>query len=641
MSLFCIPAFADGLSPVDLQYYRQAFKALDQDKATAALLHAGRAKDRTLLKVVQGAVMAMDDNPYDFAATSSFVERNKIWPERRAIMAQMEKKLPDSMTYSQIAHWFDAHPPISMRAFDRYIAALRALRDERAATMIRARWIGGDFDREGQNDFIARHGDALRAQDHARRLDRLIEDSRNDDARRMASLVDGGQRALIAARLALASGDSRAAGLIGQLPPALRDDPGLLLDRLRAARRRDDDIEAVSLLGRQPASVSSPESWWNERHIVIRRMMERGDNQAAYDLALKHGLSEGQAFAQAEFLAGWLALRFLHDASEAREHFSKLYEASLYPISKARGAYWLARAYAARGDGEQARSWYKKAAQYPLTFYGQLALAQLDPKAVLNIAPDAAPSQDERDDFSRKEFIKIARQLHQLGESSRVKKFLYAAAEQAEGRKDFTMIAQFALKLDYPDCAVRIAKTATQKGFMLAEGYPLPRIDLPREPEPALILALIRQESMFDPDIVSPAGAQGLMQLMPGTARDLARKLSIKYKKDRLFDPNYNMRLGSRFLADRLDQFSGSFIMATASYNAGPGRVREWCSTFGGPQQGSQQGLDPVDWIELIPIYETRNYVQRVIEGTQIYRARLRGGRAPLKIMEDLQAIGR
>lgn len=621
------PAWAQKAPPAAVELYQNTVQAFNRGQIGEGLNRVAAIQHPLLRKIAQGALMAQPDTPYDFAALSTFISANPSWPELNLIVRQAEAKIPATMANQQILNWFAAHPPQTLAAFDRMVSALRAARhNTEAVVAIRARWISGTFGSVEQSDFLKRYQGELRGKDHWARLDRLLWDNTAAAAERMLPLVGKGQAALARARLNFTKRN------LAKVPANLSHDPGLVYLRLKQARQNDQDNNAANLLALQPDDPAHDELWWQERSIIARRFLVNGAPQRAYQLAVKHHLHDGMTYGQAEFLAGWIALRFLAQPDKAIAHFKAVYDKSNYPISRARGAYWLGRTYAAKKMTEDAEAWYGRAAAHPTTFYGQLARATQIDDAVLAVTP-AKIDAEAKSAFAANEQVRIAVLLQGIGENRRAEQFLMALAADATTAAELTLLAQLATAQERYDLAVRISKRATQRGFSLeADAYPVPDYLWSAEPERALVLGLIRQESMFNPTIVSPAQAVGLMQLLPSTARATAKQLGQSFSNNMLTDPNRNIRLGSKFLADRIDQFNGAKILAIASYNAGPARVRQWMEKIGDPRTGR----DPIDWIELIPIYETRNYVQRVLEATQIYRARLQKGPAPLRLMEDL-----
>ena len=278
---------------------------------------------------------------------------------------------------------------------------------------------------------------------------------------------------------------------------------------------------------------------------------------------------------------------------------------------------------------------YETAAALNITYYGQLAAARIYAHPTINAEPEPAIPQTVRNAFMNRDLIRAVEHLSAIGELDRAHSFFHAAAEAAQQRVDFVLLTELAYHIERPDFAVEAGKAASQKNMLMASGgFPLLVRSLPRPPDPAFTYALIRQESMFNPEARSPAGAEGLMQLMPSTAKDIAKKHGIRYRPGMLMDVDTNLRLGTAFVQDQVDSFEGSYVLALAGYNAGPHRVREWMEQIGDPRQPD---VDVVDWVEAIPVYETRNYVQRIMELLQVYRARLAGGQAPLLLLQDLK----
>ncbi|WP_448187504.1 lytic transglycosylase domain-containing protein [Azospirillum sp. sgz301742] len=638
--LIAAPVAAGTLTQQDLATYKQAFKAADGDRHEDALRIASAAKDRLPAKIIRWMKLQAPQGG-SFQEVSAFLRENPDWPGQLALRRAAEGAMGDAaLSPSETIAWFKQYPPLSNDGFMRYADTL-LLNGERdkALGLIRQRWADTNFNNGEEQDFLFRYRDHLRRQDHIARVDRLLWDHQEGPAKRMLPLVDAGWDALIEARIGLYEENRNVDSAVAKVPESLRDDPGLLYERLRYRRKHNDDDGALEILRHQPAKLGRPALWWTERHILARRALERQDFKLAYSLAKGHGLTEGTSYAEAEFLSGFVALRFLDMPTEAFGHFQKLYRSVTAPISKARGAYWSGRASEALGRREDARDWYAKASPYGTTFYGQLAAHKLDSNAHVRLPSEPKVEQAEAAAFERREVVRAVRMLVEIEgrEDERVSAFLRRISLQSKEPEDYALAARLARELHRPDLAVAAAKDAAQSEIYLVEaGYPVIHTDGNGTPEPALVHALIRQESTFNPNIISSAGARGLMQLMPSTAQLVANKLGIKkHQHGKLIsDPQYNVRLGSAYIAEMIDRYSGSYVLAVASYNAGPGRVSQWLNSYGDPRGAS---VDVVDWVELIPIYETRNYVQRVMEAMLVYRARLHGGRAELNLERELR----
>lgn len=616
--------------------YRSALQALDKGRTDLAVTLARQGPDPVLNKVLRARLMAQPGNDYSFAELSAFISDNPAWPGLSGILMIAEQKIPASATPQQVVNWFTAHPALTNVGFNRHMEALSAVgKSDQARELIKTRWIDRDIGADELATFRDRYSQFLTATDNRARLDRLLWDNNITGARAMYPLVDGNQQALAEARLALANELSSADALVDRVPSTLRNDPGLIYERLRWRRKNNLDDGAVELLLNAPENLGDADKWWAERAIIVRRVMEQKNFPLAYRLVSSHGVERGINRVHAEFLSGWLALRKLKRPDLAQQHFENLLNEATTPVSRARGAYWLGLAIESQGDKVSATQAYEQAAVLNTTFYGQLAAARLNGKTDLKAIPEPDIPNAVRKQYLGQDLVQAVERLAKQNLDNEAEKFFKAAMAGAERRVEFALLIDLANKMHRPDWAIMAAKAANQKNMIMRAGaYPLVSHKLPGDPNPAFVHALIRQESQFNPDALSPAGARGLMQVLPSTAKDVARKEGIPFSAARLTEPDYNIRIGSAFIRSLLDRYDGSYILALAAYNAGPGRVRDWLATFGDPRTGA---IDPIDWLELIPIYETRNYVQRIMENFQIYRARLNGGQHPLMLVADLR----
>jgi len=627
------PVFAAN---IDAQNYRRAFALIDSGHVQEAAVFAAHGHDPILNKVIRGLAYAQPGSDAGFDELANFIASSPDWPGLKGVLAIAEQKIPANASPQQVVSWFAAHPPVSLIGFYRYIDALNATgQTQNVAELIRTRWINGDLNGDELTAFHARFAPFLNVETHAARLDRLLWKNEAAAARRMYPLVDDKTKAVAEARLALAARAPNVDTFVDRVPSDRRDDAGLLYERLRWHIRNNHDDEAVDILNHAPTDLGKAEAWWEQRQIMARRFVERKDYGHAYKIAVNHGPLDAKHLAEAEFLAGWLALRFLDEPEAARQHFQTLYDNAMTPISRARGAYWLGRTYEAHGDKNTAEQAYETAAALNITYYGQLAAARIYAEPMVSAAPEPAIPPAVRNAFYNRDLIRAVERLREIGERDRVRVFFTAATEAAQQRADFALLTELAYRVERPDLAIEAGKAASKKNMLMASGgFPLLDRALPPQPDPAFVHALIRQESLFNPEARSPVGAVGLMQLMPATAKGVARKLGMPFREERLRDPDYNIRLGTVFVQNQVDNFEGSYVLALAGYNAGPRRVREWMTQIGDPRS---KDVDVVDWVESIPVYETRNYVQRIMESLQVYRARMAGGQARLMIMQDLK----
>ena len=609
---------------------RQAVTAARHDRLDEALRLARAAHDPVLARLVTWIDYSSGGVDAGFEPLSAFVAANPDWPLLGPITRRAEAAITAATPRAKVIAWFDSHPPQSADGGMAYARALRAAgQADKAAKVARDTWVEQSFGPQQETQFLAALGDLLRPEDHWRRLDRLLWDRQDVSARRMLSRVEPGWRAVAQARLGLQA-DEAPEPLLAAVPAHLRDDPGLIYERVRWRRSHDRDEEAIELLTHPAGNKVRPDLWWQERAILARRALQKGLVSRAYQTAAEHGLEGGTPYVEAEFLAGWIALRFLDDREVALGHFLRLEEQASHPIARARAAYWAGRACDSLKDG-RARDWFARAARYPTTFYGQLAAARLgEPTGAM--PEDPQPSEEDLARFRQRDTVQAARILLSLDEDDLLRPFFLRLNDIVQSPGERVLVARLARQAGRDDLALLVARRSDRDGVTLLDaGWPMPSFTAQDvSAEKALVLALIRQESGFMPEVVSRAGARGLMQLLPETAERVARREDVAYSPKRLDDPAVNIRLGSAYLKSLIDRFDGSYMLALASYNAGPGRVRRWIQENGDPREPN---IDVVDWIEMIPFGETRNYVQRVMESVAVYRARL--GRPVEASLED------
>jgi soluble lytic murein transglycosylase len=558
---------------------------------------------------------------------AAFIADSPDWPQQALLARRRDEALAREPDDAVAARLCAATPPKLAGAWLRCAAA------GGGAEAARQAWIAGINDAGGESAFLKTWGGALTAADQRARFDRLAWGSDTAAAQRQVLRLEGGARAAAEARLALKRDDPRATKLVDALGSgAIAGDPGLFYERVRTLRRNGFDGDAAALwasagtAAERAAGAEHGPAFWNERNLLARRLLRNGDAKSAYALAAGHAQTALEQVADAEFFAGFIALRRLNDPARATPHFQALAKLSKALLTQSRAHYWLGRAAAAAKQDPTPE--YRAAAAYPTTYYGQLAaLALGDDAAALNARIEALrdPAWDREEvlDFAGREITRAAALLVAWGEPVRARSFLLRLDEVAPAPVERSMDARLALGLGMPDQAVMLARRAGREGIVLpVSGWPAP-VEVPSGTiEPAVALALIRQESSFDVGAVSPSGARGLMQLMPATAQQVAKVIGEPTSTAILTaDPAHNMRLGTTYLQNMLDSFGGALPLAFAAYNAGPNRTLEWLATNGDPRIADPEQPDMIDWIELIPISETRNYVQRVSENVAVYRA--------------------
>ncbi len=618
-------AAAAALGPQARDAAQRALSAAESGRWAVAETHARAAGSAELNDYLRWLRLRDERVTAPIAEYASFLAERSDWPGLGPLRARAETVLADQADDRTVLAFFADAEPTTGKGRVRLATALLAAGHERRATeLLRRAWVEDDLGESEERAILAAHGGRLQAADHRARLDRLLWDGREAAARRMLARVDAGHRALAEARLRL-RGDRSPDAAVAAVPPDLLGMPGLAYERVRWRRIKGLDGAAQAILLDPPGTLVRPKLWWDERLIQVRRALRAGQHRLAYRLAAGHGLDAGAELAEAEWTSGWLALRFTNEPERAAAHFQRMAGVVRTPISRARASYWAGRAAAALGRPEEAQRHYRDAAGFPQAFYGQLAAAELG----LVIQPRstqaaAAPVADPADHA----LGRTARLLCELGAYERAVPFVVQLARSASDDAAARGALRLARNCGRADLAVRAAKALPpEREVALDTSHPVPRIAAltarrPGLPEPALRLAVTRQESQFDPAARSPAGARGLMQLMPPTARSMARDLGVPFAVERLTrDPEYNARLGVRYLERQLARFDGEAVLALAAYNAGPGRVAEWLATYGDPRGGDAHQW--IDWIEQIPFTETRNYVQRVLESREVYARRL------------------
>lgn len=499
--------------------------------------------------------------------------------------------------------------------------------NERASRIAQAIWVSNVLDADAEKLVRARVGTLLTAQMHWDRAVYLMMHDRASAVERIIGELSPAQRSLATARNAVSRNDKDAKKLLDSVDPSLTNHPVFLFSRAQRARQFQLWDDAIAFLDRAGPDVPESAEWWYERRLLTRQLLAQGDPGRAYKAAAGYTKGPDGRLVDAQFHAGWIALSFLDDAKGAAGHFAEMAKHSTLPDTITQSNYWLARAEKAAGNSPGAKAALERAAAYSTVFYGQLARDELGQRPVeLRPMPDVAGASAL---FEATDRARAVRLLAGAGQSAAATVLLRGIALSLDDAGQMAAAARMAQSLGAHNLAIQIAETAESRGMPL-DLFSFPRDGLPTarlaDIDHAAVYAVTRQESRFQIDAISVAGARGLMQLMPGTARETAEKVGEDYSPQRLTsDGAYNALLGSTYLADQLRRFDGSLLLASAAYNAGAGNVNKWIAAYGDPRQDN---VDPVVWIELIPFLETRRYVQRVLGNYLVYRARL-GGEVP------------
>ena len=620
------------LSKSDQRLYERAFAAADRGRWAAAHHTASQAREKLPAKVLRWMHMTRRDRAHRFEDITGFLAANPGWPGTKALQRNAERAIDSRVSAARVRSWFADRPPLTTEGRVRLIEALVAgkLKAE-AAALVKSTWRTGSFGRKQGRSFRRKYRRYLSKDDHEARLDLLLWQGRTSQARHMLPLVNQRLQKLAAARISLRASRGGVDWHIRQVPRDLLSDHGFVYERVRWRRRKGRDDGAYDLLKNVPPGAPEAKRWWVERSILARRLLAKGHISEAYRVAHAHGLKGGARFVEAEWLSGWIALRFLRDSDVALKHFERIRANVRYPISLARASYWIARAQSLKGNKTAAALAYRDAAQHGTTYYGQLAAAASGISVTLD---DKTPNPPRKavDSFNADERVRAVRMLKQARAYGVIRHFTGALMRETDDPVRQVLVARLARDIGRLDHAVRVGRRAYRHDLPMPEiAYPI----LSMRNASALSHAIIRQESNFDSAAISSAGARGLMQLMPRTAKEVANKLKVRYARHRLTSsPKYNIRLGRAYLAGLLSRFNGSYVLAIAAYNAGPGAAKRWIRQNGDPRDTD---VDVIDWVESIPYRETRNYVQRVLENIQVYRVRLGESQVAEGIVRDLK----
>jgi soluble lytic murein transglycosylase len=635
------------LSTTDHDLFVRAFDAASRGDWIAARNLASQGQSSLARLLVEWRYALDKNSGATFAEIDAVIKDTEAkssaatWPLRGTLQARAEAQITPELPAATVAAWFAMRTPNSSIGKIRLGEALVATGEKvRGAALIRSGWAEGSFDTDIERAILQKDAASLTPESDRARLDNLLWRGEVGAAKRQVARVDAATADIANARIALNSyGLPKAQPTVEKLRGS--SDPSLLFDWSHALRMADRDGEAHAMLLKVPAAPIVKDHaarWWAEINVQARDALAAGDPRLALDLVEHAGLTAGDQFAEQQFLAGFVALRFLKQPGPALAAFQRLDASVARPISKSRAQYWQGRAYEALGDNGSALTHYRQAALYPETFYGQIALAHIDPTPVLHLSATLMEAADagEMDGDALMPQIKI---LAELGQAASLRLFVERDAEAYSSPRHIKRLMLLLTNWGYPEIAVRLAKGLSYTGTMMP-AFTHPLIALPSypgpgdAPDPALVLGLIRQETEFDAYAISNAGARGLMQMMPASAKVAARQAKLAYRPGALLsDTRYNMQLGMTEYRGHLDRYGGSWVLAAAAYNAGPNNAKKWLAANGDPRVS-----DPIDWIEQIPFGETRNYVQRVLENAQVYRARLAGKDAPLRILENLYA---
>jgi soluble lytic murein transglycosylase len=592
-------------------------------------------------KVGEWLILRSDNNNVTVERYRAFISANPSWPSQTFLRRRLEAALwDDKREDAAVWSWFENESPISAKG-RLALAKVMVARGDRnnAERLVRQAWRNDPMSEDTESNALDMFGAFLTAGDHKARMDTLLYGTENEAAgMRAAKRLGSGHVALAKARMAANRKGGNVRELLNAVPRELHSDPGYLFARIQLLRREEKFTEAAQLMmsaPKDPGRLHNLDEWWIERRLLARKMIDISEFRTAYLIARDAALPSRDIYkTEQEFTAGWIALRFLNDPGLASQHFARIGVGSVNPTALARAGYWQGRAAEAAGRAQEARAAYTRAAEHSTSYYGQLARAKLGlPQIDLNAAPSARGRNPER-----LEIVRAAQLLYELDEGEIAVPML---ADMGENGDPEALVGLGEVTARYGDARgmLLMGKAALNRGLPF-DFYAYPVNGIPPfkaigpEVEKSIIYAIARQESAFNPSVVSPAQAYGLMQVTPDAARYVCKRHGATYDLARLkSDPVYNAALGAAELGGLLEDYRGSYIMTFAAYNAGRGSVKKWVERYGDPRDPK---VDAVDWVELIPFSETRNYVQRIMENLQVYRARFGGG-TKLQIEADLR----
>lgn len=610
----------------------------NKDTALARAIRQGMAAESLDRKILAWALALSGQSGIPSSQIAGISRDLSSWPGHRAMKRNSESAMArEGLSSRAVVQAFGDQAPQSLAGAILLTKAHLALGNKKQAHgVIAPFWHRRKMSKKSENNVLKQVGSVLSVNDHRIRMHYQFYRDRTTAGSRMASRAK--QVSLARARSAVSKKSNDAGKKLDAVAAASRKDPAYLFSRIQHLRRADKYRQAAKLLATAPrnaAKLVHPDEWWIERRIVSRALLELGDYKLAYKLAAEHSAQSRTKRAEAEFHAGWYALRFLKNKRTARKHFTNILNISSNPISQARGNYWLGRA----SSGSKARGYFQAAAKHQGTYYGQLAAVKLGKRTLSVRSP--RPGAGDRARFKSRELVRVIAKLEANKYAWRSDILYRHLAKTLPNAQEVALLSAQAEKQGKRKLALQIGKIAYRRGLaVITSSWPIGAI--PKSAKigntgRAMAYSIARQESAFDHKAVSSANARGLLQLLPGTAKLMAKKTGVKYSYKKLTrDPAYNATLGAAYLSEQLSNFDGSYVLTFSGYNAGPGRAREWIKRFGDPRGMT---LDQViDWVERIPFTETRNYVQRVMENMQVYKARI--GRAKLEIDKDL-VLGR
>ena len=622
-----VEQLTDNHNNDSISHALQAIELINKGKYQEAL--SIQDQDPTINDLIKWLHYKKNPEYAKLSLLKEFAKKHPNWPDMNIILSAIEIKSLEDDDNNSILSWFARKPPSGQYGRIAYAKAQLATNANCTTCIkhLKKAWISGHYSKSEEQKFLAQYGNRLQKSDHNKKIEHLLchyKSGNYDVAHRISKLASPKYKYLIEAHKQSRTRGQFSQALTKQLPPEMMNYPCILVEKIRWHTKSGNDKKAQQLLFDHTSlnkTAPNAEQLWRFKHIQIRHLIRDKEYDKAYQLSITHGFNSGMHFADATWLSGWIALRFLNDPQKAYKHFETLYKKVSFAASLSRGAYWTARAAEAMDNKALAKEWYNKSSKFTDTYYGQLAQLYNNPDGDIQLPPVAKSLNKDIVNYQNNELVKIAYILLKANKAYEAEKFLRVALSKTRSPGEKTLIAQLPYHLGYKSLGVAMSKRIGYHGFSLPYhmGYPvLSHKEI--EDKKHLVHAIIRQESNFDTKVKSSAGAMGIMQVMPRTAEFTAKQMKLPYHKKKLIHEDYNIKLGAQYLQSLLDQHDSSYILSIASYNAGPHKVKDWIEQYGDPRTFND--LDSiVDWVEQISFGETRTYVQRVLSNMQIYKA--------------------
>ncbi len=607
--------------------FNLSIKSGNNKKWSRSLKGINKIKNEEAKKILIWRWLIANDGVASMKELENFYSTNRHWPKINKIKIKLEsKKITTDL--QEAMNWFQESPPTSPIAKVRLSNLLikNKLIDE-GSWLIRNTWTNHSFSYSEEKYILKNFKEFLTKEHHSERIENLIWEGKWGSANRQLKRVSKDYKSLSVAKIKLSRRRGNVDLAIKNVPKFLLNNESLIYERVKWRRKARLEDSSLSLLMSYEGNYSYPKKWWKEVNYHTRKQISYKNYDTALKILKQYNLSSKKYLSEAQWLTGWLSLTFKKDPKTAYEYFSKMFLEVKTPISKARASYWSGKSAKALGDFSSQQIWFERAAAYPATFYGQLALRELGKELFMPFR-NVDINDKKFEEYKKQELVKTLILLLQTNEKKLARLFAMHLVSQASNTKEIMMLCKILRDFEKISLSIFASKKAIYSSIYIPNlNFPLPNEKLMAIIKNNTVIPLsvtygiTRQESAFDINAKSRAGARGLMQLMPRTARVTAKKNNYKYKRNFLtLKPSYNIKIGSIYFKEMLEKFNGSYVLALAAYNAGPSRVNRWLKTYGDPRK---KEIDPVTWMELIPISETRNYVQRVIEGIYMYKVLL------------------